>query len=108
VERVSREEAEAYFRKRPRGNQLGAAASAQSRPVPSRRFLEERFAELDKLYGSDESLPLPEEWGGWRLTPDRFEFWQGQASRLHDRLVYTPGGAGRIGGDGWRIERLAP
>ena len=103
VGKVSREEAEAYFHKRPRGNQLGAAASHQSRPAPSRQHLEERFAELDKLYEDQKNIPMPDEWGGWRLSPDRFEFWQGQASRLHDRIVYT-----RRDDGGWTIGRLSP
>lgn len=102
VERVGRQEAEAYFHKRPRGSQLGAIASQQSQPVRDRAALEQQFAELDKQFEGVGEVPMPEQWGGWRLTPERFEFWQGQASRLHDRIVYT-----REAG-GWNIGRLAP
>jgi pyridoxamine 5'-phosphate oxidase len=102
VERTTREDSTAYAHSRPRGSQLSAAASPQSRPVPDRAWLEQRVAELDDRYaGSD--VPLSESWGGFRLRPERFEFWQHRESRLHDRLVYTPepGGA-------WKVERLAP
>lgn len=105
VERVSRDESEAYFARRPRSSQVGAAASTQSSVVPGRPFLEERFAELEKLY-EGQDVPKPLTWGGYRVAPDRFEFWQGQASRLHDRLVYTRDAAAASGG--WKIERLAP
>ena len=102
VERVSREQSLAYARSRPRGSQLSALASPQSRPIESRDWLERRVAELTDRYDS-EDVPLSDEWGGYRVTPERFEFWQHRQSRRHDRLVYTPDGSG-----GWRIERLAP
>jgi pyridoxamine 5'-phosphate oxidase len=102
VERVSREESAAYARSRPLGSQLSALASPQSRPVESREWLEQRVAELAERYGGDQ-VPLSEEWGGFRLAPGRFEFWQHRESRRHDRLLYTPDSRG-----GWRIERLAP
>jgi pyridoxamine 5'-phosphate oxidase len=104
VERISREESEAYFRSRPLGSRLGATVSPQSRVIPDRGWIEERFAELEARYADpDAVVPLPDFWGGYRVIPARFEFWQGRQNRLHDRLRYTPDGAG-----GWRIERLAP
>jgi pyridoxamine 5'-phosphate oxidase len=102
VQRTTREESVGYAHSRPRGSQLSAAASPQSRPVPDRSWLEQRVAELDDAYaGAD--VPLSDSWGGFRLSPERFEFWQHRKSRLHDRLVYTPAGGG-----GWNVERLAP
>lgn len=102
VERITREESIAYAHSRPRGSQLSAHASPQSRPVPNRGWLEQRVAEFDDRYAGTD-VPLSDSWGGFRLTPERFEFWQHRKSRLHDRLVYTPGPAGQ-----WRVERLAP
>ena len=102
VARVSTEETEAYVRSRPRDSQLSALASPQSRVVESRRFLEELVAELGARHeGTD--LPIPDNWGGFRLAPETYEFWQQRDDRLHDRLVYR-----RSGADDWRIERLAP
>lgn len=102
VERTSREDSLAYAHSRARGSQLSALASPQSRPVPHRSWLEQRVAELgDQYAGTD--VPLSDSWGGFRLTPARFEFWQHRTSRLHDRLVYTPDPSG-----GWKVERLAP
>jgi len=104
VARTTREESEAYAHSRPRGSQLSAAASPQSQPVESREFLERRVAELDERHAGA-VVPLPDHWGGFRLTPRTFEFWQHRDNRLHHRLRYSPtAGAG----DGWRIERLAP
>ena len=102
VERVSRDESAAYARTRPRGSRLSALASPQSRPIESRDWLEQRVDELSERYPG-EDVPLSEEWGGYRLSPERFEFWQHRQSRRHDRLVYTPAEHG-----GWRIERLGP
>ena len=99
---TTREESEAYAHSRPRGSQLSALASPQSRAVESREFLERRVAELDQRHAGA-AVPLPEHWGGFRLTAERFEFWQHRDNRLHDRLRYTPGSDGS-----WRIERLAP
>lgn len=102
VERVSRDDSAAYARTRPRGSQLSALASPQSRPIESRDWLEQRVDELSERYPGEE-VPLSEEWGGYRVSPERFEFWQHRQSRRHDRLVYTPAEHG-----GWRIERLGP
>lgn len=101
VARVSAEESAAYFRQRPRGSRLGAWASAQSSVLASRDELERRLSELDAKYPT-EDVPLPPHWGGFRLVPESYEFWQGRESRLHDRLRYT------ADGNGWRIERLSP
>lgn len=102
VERISPGESAGYVRSRGRGSQLSALASPQSRPIESRDLLEHRVAELAARYeGSD--LPLPEAWGGFRLIPRSFEFWQQRDDRLHDRLRYTLTTDGR-----WQLERLAP
>lgn len=101
VERVSAEESAAYFAQRPRGSRLGAWASAQSAPLPSRTVLEARHAELDRDYPGDD-IPLPSHWGGFRVTPTEYEFWQGRPNRLHDRLRYRPADRG------WVVERLSP
>ena len=102
VVRVTREESLTYFRQRPVGARLGALASRQSQTIPNREFLEERVAELTAQY-ADGDIPLPDDWGGYRLTPHTLEFWQGRPSRLHDRLRYTRQTNGE-----WVIERLSP
>ena len=102
VERVAREETESYARSRSRGSQLSALASPQSRPVPSRAWLEERVAALDR----PGELAVSEEWGGYRLDPRAWEFWQHRANRLHDRFRYSPAQPGDTGE--WTIERLGP
>jgi pyridoxamine 5'-phosphate oxidase len=101
VRRMSAGESEAYIRSRPRGSQLSALASPQSRVVESRAWLEQRVAELGAQYADDEP-PLPDGWGGFVVVPRAIEFWQHREDRLHDRLLYTHDGAG------WLIERLAP
>ena len=101
VTKVAREESEAYFHSRPRGSQLGAWVSQQSSIIAGRSVLEESLKALEKKYAGQE-VPLPPHWGGWRLTPETVEFWQGRRNRLHDRLRY------RREKDGWMIERLAP
>jgi pyridoxamine 5'-phosphate oxidase len=101
VGRVPRSETEAYARSRSRASQLSALASPQSQPVPSRDWLEQRVAELDRGHG-EAQLPVREDWGGYRLTPEAWEFWQHRPNRLHDRFRYLPEG------DGWRVERLGP
>ncbi|MFQ5678959.1 MAG: pyridoxamine 5'-phosphate oxidase [Gemmatimonadota bacterium] len=103
VARLSPEESAAYFRTRPRGSQLGAWASMQSRELESRAELKRRFAERRTEFRGRE-VPLPPFWGGYRLIPERIEFWQGRANRLHDRLLYTRGEEG----GGWRRVRLFP
>jgi pyridoxamine 5'-phosphate oxidase len=100
VERVGREESEAYFRTRPLGSRLAAAASPQSRPLPDRAELERLYEEAKQRFGDD--VPLPESWGGFRLAPDAYEFWQHGDDRLHDRIRYE-----RASG-GWSRVRLGP
>jgi len=102
VQRTTREESAAYARTRPRGSQLSALASPQSRPIQSREWLEDHAGALADRYPPGEE-PLGDHWGGYRMAPERFEFWQHRTSRMHDRLLYTPTSNG-----GWRIERLAP
>ena len=102
VVRLTREESEAYFRSRPAGSQLGAATSAQSHPIRDRAMLEAQYAALEARY-EHANVPLPEFWGGYRVVPASFEFWQGRENRLHDRLRYLPRPEG-----GWTIDRLAP
>ena len=101
VERTSSEENDQYFHTRPRPSQIAALASQQSETVPSRDALDARFAELEsELEGR--AVPLPAEWGGFRLAPETYEFWQHRENRLHDRLRY------RRDRKGWTIERLSP
>jgi pyridoxamine 5'-phosphate oxidase len=102
VQRIAREKSAAYARGRPRDSQLSALASPQSRPVPSRAWLEERVAALDREHAHHE-LPAPEHWGGYRLAARAWEFWQHRPNRLHDRFRYERAGSGA-----WRIERLGP
>jgi pyridoxamine 5'-phosphate oxidase len=101
IERTSSEESDAYFATRPRNSQLGAWASSQSSVVASREVLERRWAELQARY-ANQPVPRPPHWGGYRLIPTVFEFWQGRPSRLHDRLRY------RRSPTGWVRERLSP
>jgi pyridoxamine 5'-phosphate oxidase len=102
VERLPAEESDAYFATRPRGAQLGALASSQSEPLSSRAALERRLAELeDELGGATPARP--ETWGGYRVIPEAWEFWQHRDNRLHDRFRY-----GRAPGGGWAVERLFP
>jgi pyridoxamine 5'-phosphate oxidase len=102
VERVSAEESDAYFHSRPRGSQLGSAASHQSQVISGREVLERRVAELEAQYGEGE-IPRPDFWGGFRVIPEVVEFWQGRANRLHDRLRYRKDDNGQ-----WGVERLSP
>lgn len=99
---VSREESERYFETRPVESRLATSASNQSEVIPNRAVLEERFEELKHEY-QDREVPLPPDWGGFRLSPSEIEFWQGRTRRLHDRLRYTRQPNGE-----WCIERLSP
>ena len=101
VERIAEEQSDAYFRSRPLGSRLAAWASPQSRPLADRNELERLYAEAAARYPG-ESVPRPPYWGGLRLVPAAYEFWQHAANRLHDRIRYE-----RVG-DGWKRERLAP
>jgi len=102
VARVAREESETYFHSRPRLSQLAAVASPQSSIIASRSVLEDSVKVLEKKYAGQE-IPLPPNWGGYRLVPETVEFWQGRRNRLHDRLRYRRSAAGD-----WTIERLGP
>jgi len=101
VARLSEAVSDAYFASRPYGSQIAAWASQQSRPVEGREELERRFESMAARF-PEGRVPRPPTWGGYRLTPERVEFWQGRENRLHDRFVYL------ASGDGWRIERLFP
>jgi len=101
VEVVDAEAADAYFRMRPRNSRIGAWASPQSQTLPDRPALEQRFADADRRFPGDD-VPRPPRWGGYRVVPSSFEFWQGRPSRLHDRIAYSQETSG------WRIRRLAP
>jgi pyridoxamine 5'-phosphate oxidase len=101
VEKASMQESEAYFRTRPRESRIGAWASRQSSVLPDRKSLEERFNQFHQRYPGEE-IPLPPFWGGYRVVPHAYEFWQGRENRLHDRIAY-------IRQDHlWRMERLSP
>lgn len=102
IEKVHNDISDEYFQMRPRESQLGAWASAQSQMLYNRAELEAQYAELEKHY-KDKPIPRPPFWGGYRLLPDEFEFWQGRRNRLHDRLRYQLLPNGR-----WRMERLSP
>jgi len=101
VERLSDTESDGYFETRPRGSQLGAWASDQSAVLASRETLEERYRETERRF-EGKPVPRPPFWGGFRLIPERIEFWFGRPDRLHDRLLYVREG------EGWKIERLYP
>ncbi|MEV5149011.1 pyridoxamine 5'-phosphate oxidase [Streptomyces sp. NPDC052727] len=101
--RTGRDETAAYFRTRPHGSRLGAWASAQSTVIASRAELDSAYARLEARYPEDEQVPVPPHWGGFRVTPDTIEFWQGRENRLHDRLRYVAQPDGT-----WKVERLSP
>lgn len=101
AEKVTRAESETYFATRPRGSQLGAWASAQSSTVGSLADLQDAYANAERRFAGQD-VPCPEHWGGYLVRPLEVEFWQGQPSRMHDRLVY------RLSGAAWTITRLAP
>ncbi len=102
AERVDADESLTYFQSRPKESQVGAWASSQSRIIAGRDVVEQRYQELAAQFKHDEVLPLPPFWGGYRVVPAYFEFWQGRPSRLHDRICYT------LSEQGWTISRLAP
>jgi len=101
AERVSTAESLAYFVSRPLGSRLGAWSSRQSSIIKSRSLLEAKLQEMKQKF-SDGQIPLPSFWGGYRIIPETWEFWQGRQSRLHDRFLYSKSG------DNWRIDRLQP
>lgn len=103
VSRLSDEASTAYFQSRPKGSQIGAWASPQSRVITDRKILEERAQQIARNYEQHKQLPRPDFWGGYQLRPYRFEFWQGRSDRLHDRILYTPTSDGS-----WEKKRLAP
>lgn len=100
---VPRGESEAYFSGRPRGSKIGAWVSEQSATLPSRQELEARLKQVEATFDGVEDVPTPEHWGGYRILPERVEFWQGRPNRLHDRIVYT-----RQENGTWGMERLWP
>ena len=102
VERISHPESEAYFRSRPRGSRIGAWASQQSRPLDDRSELEKRVLNHEQQYENQE-IPLPPHWGGFRVIPERIEFWQGRINRLHERLVFQKSDSGD-----WETHLLFP
>jgi pyridoxamine 5'-phosphate oxidase len=104
VERVSPEETRAYWTTRPRGSQLGAWASAQSTYVPDRDALDACLAAAERRFADTAEVPVPPHWGGWRIVPERVEFWQGRANRMHDRLRFEQNALDRT----WQVRRLAP
>ena len=102
VEQVSESESDAYFASRPRGHQLGAHASSQSQPIGDRTALEDAVAEEERRFAGA-AVPRPAHWGGYRLVPTLFEFWQHREDRIHDRVLYTPADGG-----GWERRRHQP
>src|SRR5690606_8221608 len=102
AERLPEEAADAYFQSRPKGSRLGALASHQSREIACRNVLDDQLAKLEEAYAGTEDVPRPAYWGGYRVRPQRFEFWQGRSNRLHDRLVYKKEVST------WIVIRLAP
>lgn len=101
VEVLAEDESDAYFASRPRGHQIGAWASEQSEPVESRDILDQRMHDYSERFEGEE-VPRPHSWGGYVIKPARFEFWQGRANRMHDRLEYVRNAAG------WKVRRLQP
>ena len=100
VEKISKQESENYFKTRPLESKIGAWASKQSEVIPDREYLEKQFSEYEKKF--KDNVPLPSNWGGFRLIPECFEFWQGRESRLHDRICYIKKN------NVWEIVRVAP
>ncbi len=103
VEKISPEESTQYYHSRPKGSQIGAWSSPQSQVISDRSILEENKEKYTNQFEGKATIPLPPFWGGYRLVPDKIEFWQGRSSRLHDRLLYT-----KKESKDWKIQRLAP
>ena len=103
IEKAGEQESDAYYNSRPRASRLGAWTSPQSQEINGREALQSRLSEVQERFPAEESLPRPPFWGGYRLVPDRIEFWQGRRSRLHDRMVYKLAPKGD-----WQLVRLAP
>ena len=103
VEKLTQEESADYFYSRPRANQVGAWSSPQSQPIPNRSVLEQQEAKYTDQFAGVDPIPLPPHWGGYRLLPNSFEFWQGRIGRLHDRWLYK-----RESAEQWDISQLAP
>ncbi|RIJ41646.1 pyridoxamine 5'-phosphate oxidase [Pontibacter oryzae] len=102
IVKVAAAESDTYFQSRPKGSQIGAWASPQSQVIEAREVLEQREQEFSEKFANQNVVPRPAHWGGYRLQPDRLEFWQGRPSRLHDRIMYV------LEGHNWEIKRLAP
>ncbi|XP_033911273.1 pyridoxine-5'-phosphate oxidase [Acipenser ruthenus] len=115
VERIPRQSSEEYFHSRPKSSQIGAVVSRQSTIIPDREFLRQKNAELEELY-KEKEVPMPDYWGGCIVKPQVMEFWQGQTTRLHDRIVFQrqvegdgpEGGMQHKGEGGWTFHRLSP
>ena len=103
VEKISGEESDSYFQTRPLKSRIGAWASPQSENIKDRNVIENKFADMEKQFGTVADIPRPPHWGGYIVKPKLLEFWQGRRSRLHDRIQYTIDSAGK-----WQMERLAP
>lgn len=100
--KVSKEQSKRYFHRRPKGSQIGAWTSPQSEVIVDRKLLVDRKLKIEERYSDVDKLPLPDFWGGYKVIPQKIEFWQGRPNRLHDRLLYT------AEGENWKIDRLAP
>ena len=103
VEKISGEESDRYFQTRPLASRIGAWASPQSEHIKDRKVIENSFTDMEKQLGTAADIPRPPHWGGYRVKPHLFEFWQGRRSRLHDRIQYSIDSSGK-----WKMERLAP
>lgn len=102
IEKVSGLESDEYFHSRPRGSQIGAWVSNQSKVIEGRKVIEERLLNLEREFKNSEVIPRPPHWGGYRVIPEKIEFWQGRPNRLHDRILYSK----KV--NDWKIERLSP